>query len=618
MSKEITAERVATSEITRVLLNHPSIEDCVTVRRQAGADQRTVAYVVCSGPFHEERLRSHVRDTLACEPPILVAVASIPIRTDGQIDIAALCAIETIDEGLLGRLQDRLLAGAGVEKAAVLAQEIDDPLPPLHLADLLPDWRQSDAADAAPSPSARAVAQEEADVSARPPAHSDGGTLHIPDGAPATFTQALLATARDHAEKGITYVSADGAEDFQSYGDLLTEARVVLAGLQSAGLKPGDRVILQIDSLRDHFTAFWACVLAGVTPVTVAVAPSYSEPNSVLNKLCNTWKLLEKPTILTSRRLVGSISGLSEVMEMIGVTTHAVEDLKQYGSSDKLYDAKPQDLVFFQLSSGSTGIPKCIQETHGAVIAHIHGSQQFNRYSPEDITLNWLPVDHVVPILTVHLKDVYLGCNEVQIKPEYVLSEPLRWLDLLEKHRATLTWAPNFGFKLIADRLAAPHSRMWNLSSVRYFMNAGEQVTLPVVRDFLKATAAFGVAEACLQPSFGMAEACTCMTYTNDFSVEHGVHRIRKSSLSRDLLFASESERDTIDFVDLGPPTPGVQIRITDGQNRLVPEGRIGRFQIKGAVITPGYLYNDAANQDAFVGDGWFNSGDLGFIWKGR
>src|SRR5437667_308229 len=63
---------------------------------------------------------------------------------------------------------------------------------------------------------------------------------------------------------------------------------------------------------------------------------------------------------------------------------------------------------------------------------------------------------------------------------------------------------------------------------------------------------------------------------------------------------------------------PGVQIRIADAQNDVQPEGRIGRFQIRGDVVTCGYLYNDDANRESFVGDGWFNSGDLGFILNGR
>jgi acyl-CoA synthetase (AMP-forming)/AMP-acid ligase II len=44
----------------------------------------------------------------------------------------------------------------------------------------------------------------------------------------------------------------------------------------------------------------------------------------------------------------------------------------------------------------------------------------------------------------------------------------------------------------------------------------------------------------------------------------------------------------------------------------------IGQLQIKGEVVTPGYLNNQAANAEAFVGEGWFNTGDLGFIQEGR
>jgi len=71
-------------------------------------------------------------------------------------------------------------------------------------------------------------------------------------------------------------------------------------------------------------------------------------------------------------------------------------------------------------------------------------------------------------------------------------------------------------------------------------------------------------------------------------------------------------------FVDLGPLMPGIEIRITDEHNQLVKEGVIGRMQIRGPVVTPGYLNNPDANAEAFVGDGWFNSGDLGFIWNRR
>jgi acyl-CoA synthetase (AMP-forming)/AMP-acid ligase II len=457
------------------------------------------------------------------------------------------------------------------------------------------------------------------DWTGRKPAYASGGPITIPADAPATLTEALLRRATE-TDRGVIYIQKDGQEDFQSYAELLSEARCILTGLRKLGLQPRDRVILQIDSLRNHFTTFWACVLGGFTPVTVAVAPSYKEKNGVVSKLWNTWKLLRSPLVITSAHLEPAIQGLTSFLEMPDLRTTAVEPLKEHPPAADIFPAKPEDLVFFQLTSGSTGVPKCIQETHRGIIYHIHGSQQFNCYKRENISLNWLPVDHVVPILTSHLKDVYLGIQQIHVKSEIILSNPLRWLDLMHQHRVTHTWCPNFGFKLVSDRLAQipPGTRSWELGCIEFMMNAGEQVTLPVVSDFLTRTAPFGIRPGAMQPAFGMAEVCTCMTYQNNFSLADGVHRFKKSSLGSILQIAAANDPAAVTFVDLGPPVPGVEIRITDKENKVVPEGVIGRFQIRGAVVTPGYLYNDAANQEAFVGSGWFNSGDLGFILNGR
>jgi acyl carrier protein len=189
---------------------------------------------------------------------------------------------------------------------------------------------------------------------------------------------------------------------------------------------------------------------------------------------------------------------------------------------------------------------------------------------------------------------------------------------LIEAHKVTQTWAPNFGFKLASDRLSRISGRKWDLSSVKFFMNAGEQVTMPVLRSFLKEVAPFGVRPGAMQPAFGMAEVCTCMTYANEFNLRTGARRFMKSSLDGVLEPTIESNGSSVEFVSLGPPVPGVSIRIADSANRLVPEGVIGRLQIKGKVVTPGYLHNPEANDEAFVGGGWFNTGDLGFIHDGE
>ncbi|MCC6557952.1 MAG: amino acid adenylation domain-containing protein, partial [Polyangiaceae bacterium] len=629
------------AELEARLIESPGIDDCaVLLRRDEAGAPRRVGYVASGDPAALARLAGGA-------PPRaldgLVPLHALPLTAEGRVDEAALRGLEVIDEDLARRWERRLASLPGVAEVAAVIHEPDDPLPRVHLSDLVPGWTGGDsmpasaaapasasASASAPAPALASVsASVSASASAPAPAaapvaraHADGGPLTIPEDAPRTLAEALLRTAAAAGDRGITYVEGDGVATTQRYAELLDGARAVLGGLTRAGLRPGDRVILQIDSLRDHFTTFWACVLGGVVPVTVAVPASYEAPSGVVAKLHNVWELLERPAILASRRLAPGLRGLGALFPaMAGVAPLAVEDLREGQPSGAVHPGEPGDVVFLQLSSGSTGVPKCIQETHRGILHHVYAAAQHNGYGPADVSLSWLPVDHVVPILTCHIKDVVLGCAEVMVRTDLVLSSPLLWLDLIEAHRVTHTWSPNFGFKLVSDALARSR-RTWDLSSMAFFMNAGEQVTLDVVRDFLRRVEPFGVRPRAMQPAFGMAEVCTCMTYNNDFDAARGVHWVAKSSLGGPLHFfdGDPAERGSaaIPFVDLGPPVPGVEIRIAGADDRVVPEGVIGRLQIRGAVVTPGYLRNEPANREAFVGDGWFNSGDLGFIKGGR
>ncbi|MBT6180185.1 MAG: SDR family NAD(P)-dependent oxidoreductase, partial [Deltaproteobacteria bacterium] len=594
-------------------------ECCILKSGHLSDGEKAIAYVVLEqGTELGSFLGETIPALLAAEegPDDVVTVRRLPLNTLGEVDEQALRLLPVISSEDLKTFEKVLRTEAADANIALIRQEKRRASHPLHVSDIASVWRS----DMSSSLNEELVQSEEEaiDESTVAPAYSSGGPLEVDPDLPTTLTQALIRTAKIHPDKGVMFIDVDGNEDFMPYAQLLENAKYMLAGFQALGMKAEDRVMLQVDNLRDHFTCFWGAVLNGMVPVTVAVAPTYKDTNAVVTKLYNTWELLGHPPVVTSSHLVGDLEGLETVMGMKDIRVLDVESLKHATQSEDIYDAKPEDRVFFQLTSGSTGVPKCIQETHRGIIAHAHGSAQFNEYTHEDSTLNWLAADHVVPILTCHLKDVFLGMNEYQVKTQYVLSDPLNWLRLMDKYRVTTTWSPNFGFKLISESLVGQDDLKLDLSCVRHFMNAGEQVTLPVVKGFLEAVEPFGVPQKAMQPSFGMAEACTCMTFCNDFSVETGAKFFTKASLGNVLNPANGSDPHTINFIDLGPPVPGIEIRITDGENKQVCERKIGRFQIRGPVITPGYLHNDKANAEAFVGDDWFNSGDLGFIHEGR
>jgi acyl-CoA synthetase (AMP-forming)/AMP-acid ligase II len=609
----------------QALLQHPSVAEAAILPRLSKVGWEPVAYLALHRPVARQALQEAGAFLLEpCRRPrSLVALSCLPRERQGGVDEHALGLLPVADDALAQRWQSTINAQVGVLGARVLLREAVNPAKPYHVSELLPDWK----AEKTPTPGlAGQSAAEGSDAEEwkrRPRALALGGPLELPAGAPRTLIDALVRTARDYPERGVRCLQESGEEIYLRYPELLLRARRVLTGLRAAGLKPGDRVILQMDRLADHFACFWGCVLGGIVPVTVAIASTYEQRNSVVNKLWNVWTLLRGPCILHNESLGEALAGVPALYAHEGPAPFAfrmlrAEALRQYEPAEELYEARPRDLAFLQLTSGSTGVPKCIQETHDGIIHHIHGSARFNGYSADDVSLNWLPMDHVVPLLTCHLKDTYLGIQQIHVRTPVILADPLRWLDLMAQHRVTHTWSPNFGFKLVSDQLARSPDRHWDLSSLKFAMNAGEQVTLPVVSEWLRRLEPFGVKPRVMQPAFGMAEVCTCMTYQNDFSPETGVHWVEKSTLGGLLGEAQPGSREAIAFIDLGPVMPGVDIRIVDTDNQLLPEGVIGRFQIRGAVTTPGYLENDQANREAFVGDGWFNSGDLGFIKNGR
>lgn len=511
----------------------------------------------------------------------VIAVNGLPRTPEGALDIAALRALPAVDNTSAARWEQDLARLTGVREACVELEDTPEELGRIHTGPPRPELR--------PENSAATGAQ-----SGRAPALSEGPPLPEPS-VPSWAAALTRAAAGPHGE--IVHVRADGSETRRSYSSLVEEGSRVLAGLRQQGLRPGDQVILQCSDTEDFMAVLWGCVLGGFVAVPLTVPASYATPSAAVTKLAGIWRMLDRPWIVAS---ASDAHGLRELADRDGwqqlrLTTADV--LREADEDRDWHEAAPEDLMLMLMTSGSTGLPKAVRITHRGVLTRSAATEAMNGLGEHDVSLNWIPLDHVTGVVMFHLRDVYLGCRQVHAPTSWILQDPMRWADLADRHRVSVTWAPNFAFALFADQAHRFEGRTWDLSPMRLVMNAGEVVVASAARRFLQVLRPFGLPQDVMHPGWGMSETCSVVT---------------------DSVLPAEPPGHDESFVSCGLPYPGFGMRIVDDRDTVLAEGDVGRLQVRGTSVTKGYYDNEKANAESFTADGWFDTGDLAFLRDGE
>ncbi|MFE6364411.1 amino acid adenylation domain-containing protein [Streptomyces sp. NPDC057806] len=565
------------AELEDAALSVPGIRDARALPGTDGAPPRL--YVVPGRADAAERVEE-LLDRAGHGTVRVTAVNALPRAEDGTVDTAALHALPAVDRTAACSWRERLAQIPGVTTADVTVESIPEELERRHTG--LPD-RTTDPAPAARTQAASAV-----------PALSEGPALTEPS-VPGWAEALRRAAAR--ARGDIVHVHADGSEHRRTYASLIPEASRVLAGLRRAGLRPGDQVILQCDATEDFLAVLWGCVLGGFVAVPLTVPATYDTPSAALAKLEGIWRMLGRPWIVCSAGREAGLRAVAARQDWPGLRLTTADALREAPEDHDWHPAAPDDLMLMLMTSGSTGLPKAVRLTHRNVLTRSAATEQLNGLGADDVSLNWIPLDHVTGVVMFHLRDVYLGCRQIHAPTSYILQDPPRWMDLADRHRVTVTWAPNFAFGLLAEHSHRFTGRTWDLSPMRLVMNAGEVIVAPAARRFLHTLKPFGLPQDVMHPGWGMSETCSVVT---------------------DAVLPAEPVPGEGTFVSCGLPYPGFAMRIVDEQGTLLTEGEAGRFQVRGTSVTGGYHDNPGANAEAFTEDGWFDTGDLAYLRDGE
>jgi fatty-acyl-CoA synthase len=206
-----------------------------------------------------------------------------------------------------------------------------------------------------------------------------------------------------------------------------------------------------------------------------------------------------------------------------------------------------------------------------------------------------------------------MGVDTVVVTPEQFLRRPLSWVELISRHRGTITSGPNFGYSILGRHLRRASPVDIDLSSLRVAVNGAEPIDHEDVADFTAAGARFGLRPSAMTPAYGLAEATltVALSAVDEPAIVETVSRQAVAAKHHAQPVAVNS-LDAQHVVCVGHPLVGMEVRITRDRKPLAHR-QIGTIMLRGPAIADSYL--TAGGAVPLAGDdGWFDTGDLGYL----
>ncbi|KAL3472346.1 acetyl-CoA synthetase-like protein [Aspergillus californicus] len=378
-----------------------------------------------------------------------------------------------------------------------------------------------------------------------------------------TNLQDLLSesAARDNNRRIICYSAGDTeTPTSHEYRQLMQEAKKASWTLRKRlfpELTTGSAILLHFDSHWESIVWFWAVTLSGHVAV-----------------MSTTF-----PTSRSLRRLVSDFCEQDSFTPIV-VDTLCHETATPCGS---FRQSKCDETALMLLTSGSTGPAKAVCLSHRQLLASLAGKLSVVPLGKGSF-LNWIRLDHVASLVEIHLQAMLAHADQVHVHSSDLLADPLQFMVLVDKHRVSRTFAPNsFLAKL---RTALVHKEEdptadWDMSCLRYLASGGEPNVTKTCDETSKLLVAYGAPSNVIVPGFGMTETCAGAIFNTIFGV----------------------------------CMPGCKLRITDPTTGFrLAAGKAGNMELCGPVVFKACYNNPEATMAAFTDDGWFKTGNRGFI----
>jgi 2,3-dihydroxybenzoate-AMP ligase len=357
--------------------------------------------------------------------------------------------------------------------------------------------------------------------------------------------------------------------------------------LLELGLAPLDRVVPTLPNVAEFVILYFALQRIGAIPIAALVTHRYSEISQFVQlsgattcvypeaqgdfRFAPVIERIQKEQSALRFRLVLGAAGPGE---------HSLRELIERPARlprARLAALKidPTDPCIFQLSGGTTGIPKLIPRTHNDYAYNSRTAAPVCGVAGESVLLLALPIAHNLPLACPGIQGFFMHGGKVVLS---ATTRPEDMLALVESHRVThIKVVP----ALLVRLINSPEIGRFDLSSVRVIQSGGQRMQ-PEVRLRTREL----IPSAFVQENFGMSEGM--------------------------LFFVRFDDPEDVKLETCGRPiSPDDEVRLCDDDGCEVPPGEVGELTCRGPYTLRGYYGAAEHNARQFTPDGFYRTGDL-------
>lgn len=405
-----------------------------------------------------------------------------------------------------------------------------------------------------------------------------------------------------------------------TWGSLMEAARTVASRLGEAGVRKGDVCALILQHHENFYPIYMGISTLGAIPSVLAYPNSRLHPEKFRHGLEGMAQRSGLDFVLSDHELEETITPLLRTEKSTVRKILFPLDWFGNGRAASSLPARspslPSDACLLQHSSGTTGLQKAVVLSHRAVLEHIKRYGEAIQINPRDKIVSWLPFYHDMGLIAAFYLPLTAGIPLVQLDPfEWVMS-PVSLLQAISREAGTLTWLPNFSHNFMADRIHEEDLSEIRLDSLRMAINCSEPVRAESHRRSFDRFRSIGLKQEALSACYAMAETTFAVTQCTPGQAARTILVDRESLASGQVVVMPEGD-GVRRCVSSGQLVSGCEIRIVGDQGEELGAGKVGQVVVRSVSLFDEYRNAPELTKRAVI-DGWYYTGDFGFLHEGE